>query len=207
MTKHDSEKADVRQRLLEVAAPLFTALPYHKVSTRMIAERAQSNIGMIHYYFGNKAGLFEAICKQFIDKMAEQMEQFASDASVEGLGDIIATYYQTMAPLPAFPKLIQRAMSSPEDDPTRQIIQRLFEQVHGTFDKKISEAIPKANLREGLDPELVRLTVISLMVFPFLIPPAMLQIQGLTLNEQFLERLAKHNKDLITHGFSETTSA
>ncbi|TCI02052.1 TetR/AcrR family transcriptional regulator [Corallincola luteus] len=202
MVGRPSEDSRVRQRLIDAAAQLFTSLPYEKVSTRAIATRADSNIGMIRYYFANKAGLFEAVCRQFIDQMTAQLERFVSNSSVDGLGDIISGYYETMAPLPAFPKLVQRAMSLPEDDPSRQIIQRLFTHINDTFDRKIDASMSTADLKPDLDPKLIRMSLISLMVFPFLMPPAIMQMQGIKLDTNFLQRLAKHNKELLKHGLS-----
>jgi AcrR family transcriptional regulator len=47
----------VRERLLQAALDSFLADDYHKVSTRLIADKAQANVAMIRYYFGNKEGL------------------------------------------------------------------------------------------------------------------------------------------------------
>ena len=44
----------VRERLLKAALDSFLSDEYHKVTTRLIAEKADANISMIRYYFGNK---------------------------------------------------------------------------------------------------------------------------------------------------------
>ncbi len=44
------------------------------------------------------------------------------------------------------------------------------------------------------------MTFISMMVFPFLAPPALLGIQGIELNEEWLMELADHNVDVLLHG-------
>jgi len=45
----------VRERLLKAALDCFLADEYHHVTTRLIAEKADANIAMIRYYFGNTA--------------------------------------------------------------------------------------------------------------------------------------------------------
>jgi hypothetical protein len=39
-----------------------------------------------------------------------------------------------------------------------------------------------------------------LMVFPFLAPPFMLNLLGITLNPEFLSELAQHNIDVLYQG-------
>lgn len=49
----------VRERFLKAALDSFLADEYHKVTTRLIAEKAEANVLMIRYYFGSKEGLYE----------------------------------------------------------------------------------------------------------------------------------------------------
>jgi AcrR family transcriptional regulator len=49
----------VRERLLKAALDCFLSDEYNKVTTRLIAEKADANISMIRYYFSNKEGLYE----------------------------------------------------------------------------------------------------------------------------------------------------
>ncbi|TMX45314.1 TetR family transcriptional regulator [Vibrio sp. Hep-1b-8] len=59
-------------------------------------------------------------------------------------------------------------------------------------------------LRPDADPKLCKVSYISLMVFPFIAPPALLAIHGIELNEAFLDRLLEHNIKLMTHGFLQS---
>jgi AcrR family transcriptional regulator len=54
---------ETRQRLINAACQLFGEYEYNDVSTRMIAEKAQVNLGGIHYYFGSKENLYEEVLK------------------------------------------------------------------------------------------------------------------------------------------------
>lgn len=53
---------EARQRLLHTALRLFAEKGFAKTSTRAIALAAGANIGSISYYFGDKAGLYRAVC-------------------------------------------------------------------------------------------------------------------------------------------------
>lgn len=55
-----TQQNNTRQALLEAACQLFAEHGYDAVSTRMIAETAQVNLGGIHYHFGSKEKLYVA---------------------------------------------------------------------------------------------------------------------------------------------------
>jgi AcrR family transcriptional regulator len=57
--RSDGEQA--RRRLLSAALVLFAQHGYAKTSIRAISEAAQTNVGSISYYFGDKQGLYRAI--------------------------------------------------------------------------------------------------------------------------------------------------
>ena len=52
--------------LINAAGELAAELGFSNVSTRAIAERSGENIGSIHYHFGGKDGLFEAVVNEAI---------------------------------------------------------------------------------------------------------------------------------------------
>ena len=56
-----SDGFEARNRLLDAALELFAEKGFSKTSTREIAHAAQVNIASISYYFGDKAGLYEAV--------------------------------------------------------------------------------------------------------------------------------------------------
>jgi AcrR family transcriptional regulator len=65
---HDPERSPrsdgeaSRERLLRAGLSLFARQGYAKTSTRELAEAAGVNVASISYYFGDKAGLYRAVC-------------------------------------------------------------------------------------------------------------------------------------------------
>lgn len=55
-----TNQKNTRQALLEAACQLFAEHGFDAVSTRMIADAAQVNLGGIHYHFGSKEQLYVA---------------------------------------------------------------------------------------------------------------------------------------------------
>ncbi|MCB1461239.1 MAG: TetR family transcriptional regulator [Nitratireductor sp.] len=52
---------NTRQRILDAAERLLAEKSYHAVSTRMITEAAEANTAALHYHFGTKEAVVQAI--------------------------------------------------------------------------------------------------------------------------------------------------
>ncbi|MGO4839574.1 TetR/AcrR family transcriptional regulator, partial [Rhizobiaceae sp. 2RAB30] len=61
--------ADTRERLMDVAERLFAELGYSNVSTRNIADEANANSAAVHYHFGSKDGLLDAVFRRRLDPL------------------------------------------------------------------------------------------------------------------------------------------
>ncbi len=67
MKKYASSE-QTRQTLIDAAGELAAEMGFPNVSTRAIALRANENIGSIHYHFGGKEQLFEAVVQEVITR-------------------------------------------------------------------------------------------------------------------------------------------
>lgn len=65
------------------AAELFEELGPHAVSVRAIAERAGVNHGLVHHYFGSKAGLVQAVLERLADESAAAIRERGVDAVID----------------------------------------------------------------------------------------------------------------------------
>lgn len=80
MKKYASSE-HTRQTLINAAGELAAEMGFPNVSTRAIALRANENIGSIHYHFGGKEQLFEAVVQEVIKRcnanpVSEAIEPF-----------------------------------------------------------------------------------------------------------------------------------
>ncbi|MEH0759181.1 TetR/AcrR family transcriptional regulator [Vibrio sp. 16] len=200
-----SEKTQARESLITQSRELFTVMPYEKVSTRLIAQRAGVNVAMIRYYFGSKEGLFEAMLRETMAPMQEQMAKLIANGSQANFLDIMRTYYREMIKVPQFPRLVMQVMNMSPSETQRKLLEKVFMDVtqpmqHLMFEKMTGGGI----LKPSADPKLCKVSYISLMVFPFIAPPAMLAIHGIELNQEFLDKLLEHNIEMMKFGFLNT---
>ncbi|EPA8368203.1 TetR/AcrR family transcriptional regulator [Vibrio fluvialis] len=196
------QPTDVRELLLQHAKELFTVMDYDKVSTRLIAQKAQVDIGMIRYYFGSKGGLFETMLRETLAPMKEQIDHLLADSNHQNLTEVMRTYYREMIKVPHFPRLIVQVMQMPPSELQRQLIEKVILDVTKPVqDMMFQKLIQRGVVRPDADPQLCRVSYISLMVFPFIAPRALLAVHGIELNEEFLDRLIEHNIRLMEQGF------
>ncbi|MDN3681623.1 TetR/AcrR family transcriptional regulator [Vibrio tapetis subsp. quintayensis] len=201
------EKTDARASLVFHARELFSSMPYEKVSTRMLAEKAGVNMAMIRYYFGSKDGLFETMLRETMEPMKQHVSQLVTNnarnsSDKDGFLGIMKTYYAMMIKSPDFPRLLCRVMLMEESSIQRKLVEKVFKDVTLPAQKILFQKMQQDGvIRPELDPDLCRMTYVSLMVFPFIAPPQMLNLHGVVLDEAYLKRLLDHNLSFIAHGF------
>ena len=83
---------DARERLLAAALRLFAHRGYGQTSTRELAEAASVNVAAISYYFGDKAGLYRAVCVQAAGAPEVDIARFADPALA--LAQVLAGFFE-----------------------------------------------------------------------------------------------------------------
>lgn len=192
--------SDSRQRLICAARKLFVTLPYAKVSTRMLASHAGTNAAMIRYYFADKAGLFESMIKETFEPMLQYMKQLNQQQTRPKVTDLFQHYYQIMGTNPDLPKLVLRSMLNPNSTENR-LVARVFAEFSQNALQLLEQALQApGQLQSDVNAQMARLSLISLTVFPFLVPHPLLVSQGIELSPEFLTKLAVHNQQLVMQG-------
>lgn len=194
----------VRERLLKAALDSFLSDDYHKVTTRLIAEKADANISMIRYYFGNKEGLYEEMIRDTMNPLLKVLDGQMLN-SVDGFKDFFSLYYETMSKHPEFPKLILKVLAL-NQAPGRRFIQQLLERgrTHGT--KKVEEMQSKGQITPSLDPDIVRITFVSLAMMPMLLKDIFEEQRGQTMDAAFLDQLAQFNGHLFAASVTQASA-
>ncbi|OBU18429.1 TetR family transcriptional regulator [Photobacterium aquimaris] len=192
---------NARQLLIVHARELFSVMAYDKVSTRMIAQKSGVNVAMIRYYFNSKEGLFEAMVRETLAPIQILIQQLLVEKNTTSLFDLMRTYYRVMTLNPAFPRLIFQLMYLPNTNNQRIAMEKIFSEITQPLQHQIFEPLAQQGvIRADLDPRLCKISFMSLMVFPFIAPPSILNIQGVEVNEDFFVRLLEHNIKVITGG-------
>lgn len=195
------ESIQVREELILHARMLFIALPYEKVSLRMVANAASVNMGMIRYYFNNKAGLFETMLRDTLNPMLQAMEDADVSSDENLLITLMTNFYQVMAKHKKFPRLISRSLQLSKESPQRQIIEKLMQEHLSVMKEKVYRALNTPGvLQEGVSAQQGYFSWLNLTIFPFIASPELLVLHGINVDDDFLINLLDHNIRLLSQG-------
>lgn len=89
-------RAASEQSLVAAAASLFEELGPIAVSVRMIAERAGVNHGLVHHYFGSKAGLVKAVLERLADESAAAIRERGVEAVIDPSDDRVRRHVRVL---------------------------------------------------------------------------------------------------------------
>jgi AcrR family transcriptional regulator len=93
-------KEDSRNRLLQAGIAVFTEHGYEDASVREICRRAEINIAMVRYHFGDKRGLYDEVIRHVADADArrELLRQAVTESATpeEALRTAIHTVFRRL---------------------------------------------------------------------------------------------------------------
>jgi TetR/AcrR family transcriptional regulator len=192
---------DPKARILAAAEELFAVRGYHGATTREIASTAGMNLAMIHYYFGNKEGLYRAI---FEDKIERIRGIFASASAESGscserLERVVRSYAEFLCARPAFIRVMQHEMLA-----GGTLFSELFlpqvKRNYAAVRALVEEGIRRGEFRQ-VDVEIMPISMIGMMAF-FLVGQPIVSglIRTGPCDPGFANRLAEHTLNVLFSG-------
>ena len=195
------DDVDLRGRLLDVAARLFGRGGIEATSLRAIASEAQVTPAMLHYYFGDKARVTQALIEErllpAIAPLRAQLEQAGDDprALVEtfarGIGDIVARH-------PWLPPLWVREVLCEGGVLRELMFSQIVPNLPQMLARRFAAAQARGLLKPGLDPRLMVVSLVGLTLFPAAGAPIWRRAFGA--EELGADALLKHTLALLDHG-------
>jgi AcrR family transcriptional regulator len=188
-----------RAALVDAARACFLHNAYERVSIRELSRRANVDAAMIRYYFGSKAGLFETMVRETIAPVAQILKHNLS-CELHSPEELMQAYYQMMAANPALPRLIFQVLNNQNDNEAFAVLSGVFREMLSNASGWVQQLAARRQLNVNLDPQLIRLSFISLMVFPLIAPKVLMQEFGLELTDNWLTKLLNHNRIVMREG-------
>ncbi|WP_374533852.1 TetR family transcriptional regulator [Phenylobacterium sp.] len=157
--RRKGEGLDLRRAILDAAEQLFSAHGFYGVTTRQVAAEAGVDTALIHYYFGSKRGLFDAVFARRaeilnIERSAALSAYEAANAGALSARGVIAAFIDP---------LVERALSGEagwknyfrlvalvNNTPAwgGETMHRFFDPVVRQFIDTLQRALPDAELRD-----------------------------------------------------------
>jgi TetR/AcrR family transcriptional regulator len=193
--------SDVRSAFLDAASKLFLKHGFERVTARQIAVAAGTTPAMIHYYFGNKLGLFRAMLERAIGPVRELIAGSLSQAgAVVDPALLIRTHMRTAAANPWIATLIVNEVLAEKGRFRATFIRDVAGRQAPLVMELLQRARASGSLRPDLDVRLAALSLLSLCIFPFLARSVTGPVLGLKFDDEEIERLIGHTARLFATG-------
>jgi TetR/AcrR family transcriptional regulator len=202
--------AAVRQSLLERGRDLLLQHGFGNVSTRQIAAAAGTTPAMIHYYFGDKRGLYRAMIESAVQPLIDsvrRLEPAAGTGGGAGDGDgapgleaVMRAYMRMVAANPWFPALIIREVLDQNGRMRGEFIERFAAKTAPALVAVLRREREQGKLRVDLDPRFAAVSLLSLCAFPFMSLPVTGPVLGFRPEGVELDRFISHTVQLFREG-------
>jgi len=201
--------AAVRESLLETARGLFLARGFASVTIRQIAAAAGSSPAMIHYYFGDKLGLYRAMLDDAFAPVTAALQRIRdpSSGAAPGIASLVRVYMGMLAANPWVPALIVQEVLAEGGQFRPQFIEHFAGRLAPLFVEALRREQAQGAVRADVDPRLAAISAVSLSVFPFLSLPVTSKVLGLSIEAEALDRLAAHTTRVLLEGIGVRETA
>jgi len=168
MVKTKKTDLQTQERIFKAATEVFEEKGFAAARMQEIADRAEINKALLHYYFRSKELLFEAVFQVLLKKMFEKiLSVFMMDISFEKK---IKLYYEEHINIliknPNLPLFLLNEIShNPElVQGIRETLR--YSEMRDVIYKQHSRELRKYGIKKGELPQLM-VTVVSMAIFPF----------------------------------------
>lgn len=164
------------EKILKAAEEVFVRDGYDGARMQDIADRAEINKAMLHYYFRSKQKLFEKVFQSKINDFLPRIgAKFFSDAPIlEKLEFFVESYLDLLSQNPHLPMFVLHSLSK-----NPEMVQAFPAQVFRGILEYFQQEIDRGNIR-AVDPRHFFLSLLGMCVFPYLGRPVaqhMLQME------------------------------
>ncbi|MDJ0657644.1 MAG: TetR family transcriptional regulator [Xanthomonadales bacterium] len=187
----------VRNQLLQAAADLFSVSDFKAVTVKRIADRARVNPAMIHYYFGDKQGLYEALVDGVMEQVFTQMAAVESD---QGLEEFVSAYTAVLAENPWWPNFVLREVLYGKGPLRERLLSKFRDSMISRLMRQLNLQVERGELRQDLSPPLMLVSLAGMIVFPFLARNMLQQMLPLDPARMDPRQLAAHTMEVFFNG-------
>lgn len=197
---------DTRDQLLAAADRLFAEHGATGVSLRELASEAGVTSAMVHYYFGSKDGLYDAMLERTFERVIERVNALVergrldADAPHDPLRDLLEILTSTFAAEPWLPALVVREVLSEGGRLREGFIRNYASRMAHLLPGLLKREIDAGRYRADLDPELAFVSIMGMTIMPFVARPVLERVLEIEYDEAFLRHFVRHTRLLFLEG-------
>lgn len=194
-----SGAADIRKSILNTAEYLFATRGFAATSVREIAERVDVTPAMVHYYFGSKKRLLQAVMEQVLEPMTDALADLQQRGQIP-VAELTGLMFGMAAEHPYLPQLITREVFLPGGQLQQEFLRDFAPRLGGRLPHILQREQQHGRVAADLDPSITALLVLSLCFFPFIARPAGEAVLGVRYDADGIRALSDHVTNLLERG-------
>jgi TetR/AcrR family transcriptional regulator len=201
MARPKTPDPEVRAKIVKSAEHLFAARGYSGAAIRDIARSAGVNSAMIHYYFGNKEGLYHSILETAAIEVREKLLKTISTASSadQRLSQFVHAYATYIFSHPDLARILHRELLAGGPH-LKEIAQQTFIANYEIAREWMRRGVRSRELRP-IDTDLAPISLIGMiLIFQIAQPLISVTLGRNRYDEKFVQRIADHTVNLFLTG-------
>ena len=178
MSKTQEQTTEVT--ILDAAKRVFLRKGYAAARMQEVADEADINKAMLHYYFRSKEKLFNVILAEAVGRVAPIINRTLTEPGLsvlEKLELISERHMQVIFQEPHLPLFLIHELSQRRDTIAKEIGEQVDQSALLAFFQQVTEEGLAGKIKQ-VDPVHLILNAISLTVFPFVIGPIVQAMSG-----------------------------
>ena len=197
----DTKQQNLKTEILNSAEVLFAEHGYAATSIRRIADQVGVNPALIHYYFGNKRALLQAVMEHSIEPLRHAL--LAMNDNPEATPDLIAGLLLSMAAKhPNLPRLITREVLLPGGEMREFFANNMAPHLGGALPPLLEKEKAAGRMRDDSDPAISALLILALCMFPFIAQSLAEPVLGVKFDDDGIKVLNQQISALLRQGIS-----
>lgn len=183
-------------KILAAARAVFLEKGLAGARMQDIADRASINKAMLHYYFKNKAMLFEVIFQETAGKLFPEFEKIM-DSDLDFFDKIrllVSSYINMIIQNPYLPLFVMNELNKNPEMGIQSLFQAQKPLFVLKFKKAIEENVQAGNIKT-INPIHLIMNLFSLCAFPFIAKPMIQLLTGI--EEMNFNELMEQRKVLV----------
>ncbi|MFN3603579.1 MAG: TetR/AcrR family transcriptional regulator [Leptonema sp. (in: bacteria)] len=163
-------RKDTKRLIIEAAYKEFSEKGYDGARMQKIAQRANINKAMLHYYFKDKETLYETVIEYFHDLFNRIIEEenIQAKGRITFLQNTVEAYYKIFFEYSDFRKIFIQELANGLKTMKKILTKQNPKEFHNILEKfflltKIKELQTQKEIRSDIEPEQIMLSIVGLM--------------------------------------------
>jgi len=173
------------QKIIDAAETVFHEKGFDGARMQEIADKANINKGLLHYYFKSKDALFDAIFKMAVKRMSGNIHSILKmEISLEEKIDlIIDSYMNLLLRNSSRPRFVITEINRDSDKFIKKYLNGEINNVFNQFIASVQKEIEIGRIK-NIEPKHLFMNMISMILFPFIGKPMIQVLIGVD-NKEF----------------------